>query len=100
MALRSLTHGCCENKYLSACNQFIALAQCIQSHVVNFWIVTNRRRIDCRAALRAKRLWPNNPAFRRLPIFRRFARQKHERPWAGAVGGARYLALSIRDGDV
>src|SRR4029453_587432 len=71
-------------KYLPARHYFAALAQHAEPDLVDFWIITNRGRIDCRAALRAKCLRADHSAVGSLAVFRRLARQKYERTWPRA----------------
>src|SRR6266571_417711 len=42
------------NKYLPAWHQFISLAQRSNAHVVGFWLIASRCRIDRRPAVRAE----------------------------------------------
>src|SRR5262245_17079853 len=69
------------NKYLSAWHQFISLAQRSKPHVVRFWLIASRCRIDRRPAVRAESLQTDVSTIGGLSIFRRFAGQEHERSW-------------------
>src|SRR5207247_10309961 len=69
------------NKYLPAWHQFISLAKHSKAHVVGFWLIASRCRIDRRPAMRAESLQANVSTIGGLSIFRRLARQKHERAW-------------------
>jgi hypothetical protein len=69
------------NKYLPAWHQFISLAKRSKAHVVGFWLVASRCRIDRRPAVRAEGLQTDVSTFGGLSIFRRFAGRKHERAW-------------------
>jgi hypothetical protein len=69
------------NKYLPAWHQFISLAKRSKAHVVGFWLIASRCRIDRRPAVRAEGLQTDVSTFGGLSIFRRFAGQKHERAW-------------------
>jgi len=44
------------NKYLPTWHQFISLAKRSDAHVVGFWLIASRRRIDRRSAVRAESL--------------------------------------------
>src|SRR5207253_2185364 len=69
------------NKYLPAWHQFISLAKRSEAHVVRFWLIISRCRIDRRSAARAESLQTDVSTIGGLSIFRRFAGQKHERAW-------------------
>jgi hypothetical protein len=69
------------NKYLPAWYQFISLAQRSNPHVVGFWLIANRCRIERRAAVRAETLQADVSAIGGLSIFCRFAGEEHERAW-------------------
>src|SRR5260370_16592849 len=69
------------NKYLPAWHQFISLAQRSKPHVVGFWLIASRCRIDRRPAVRAESLQTDVSTIGGLSIFRRFAGQEHERAW-------------------
>ena len=69
------------NKYLPAWHQFIALAQRSKPHVVGFWLIASRCRINRRPAVRAESLQTDVSTIGGLSIFRRFAGQEHERAW-------------------
>src|SRR5262245_42145135 len=69
------------NKYLPAWHQFISLAQRSKPHIVGFWLIINRGRIERRPALGAKTLHTDVSAIGGLSIFCRFAGQEHERAW-------------------
>ena len=58
------------------------MAQRSKSHIVGFWPIVNRCRIERRPAMRAETLHTNVSAIGGLSIFCRFARQEHERAWA------------------
>jgi hypothetical protein len=70
------------NKYLPARHQFISLAQRSKPHIVGFWLIINRGRIERRPALGAETLQTDISAIGDLSIFCRFTGQKHERAWA------------------
>jgi hypothetical protein len=70
------------NKYLPARHQFISLAQRSKPHIVSFWLIVNRSRIERRPALGAETLQTDVSAIGDLSIFCRFTGQKHERAWA------------------
>ena len=69
------------NKYLPAWHQFISLAKRSKAHVVGFWLIASRCRIDRRPAARTESLQTDVSTIGGLSIFRRFAGQKHERAW-------------------
>ena len=69
------------NKYLPAWHQFISLAKCSKAHVVGFWLIASRCRIDRRSAVRAESLHTDVSAISGLSVFRRFTGKKRERPW-------------------
>lgn len=69
------------NKYLPAWHQFTSLAQRSKPHVVGFWLIASRCRIDRRPAVRAESLQTDVSTIGGLSIFRRFAGQEHERSW-------------------
>ena len=71
------------NKYLPAWHQFISLAKRSKPHVVGFWLIASRCGIDRRPAVRAESLHTDVSTIGGLSIFRRFARQKHERSRIG-----------------
>src|SRR5260370_23025768 len=50
-------------------------------HVVGFWLIPSRCRIDRRPAVRAESLQTDVSTIGGLSIFRRFAGQEHERAW-------------------
>jgi hypothetical protein len=69
------------NKYLPAWHQFISLAQGSKPHIVGFWLIINRGRIECRPALRAETLQTDVSAIGDLSVFCRLTGQKHECAW-------------------
>src|SRR5262245_11479580 len=69
------------NKYLPAWHQFVSLAKRSKAHVVGFWLIASRCRIDRRPAVRTESLQTDVSTIGGLSIFRRFAGQKHERAW-------------------
>jgi hypothetical protein len=69
------------NKYLPPRQQFISLPYHSKPHVVGFWLIASRCRINRRPALRAESLQTDGSTFGGLSIFRRLAGQKHERAW-------------------
>jgi len=60
------------NKYLPARRQFISLAQRSKPHIVGFWLIINRGRIERRPALGAETLHTDVSAIGDLSIFCRF----------------------------
>src|SRR5262245_38053370 len=70
------------NKYLPPWRQFISLAHRSKPHVVGFWPIVNRCRIERRPAMRAETLHTNVSTVGGLSIFCRFAGQEYERAWA------------------
>src|SRR6266571_7796885 len=58
-----------------------SLAQRSKPHVVGFWLIASRCRIDRRPAVRAESLQTDVSTIGGLSIFRWFAGQKHERAW-------------------
>jgi hypothetical protein len=70
------------NKYLPARHQFIPLAQRSKPHIVGFWLIINRGRIERRPALGTETLQTDVSAIGDLSIFCRFTGLKHERAWA------------------
>ena len=69
------------NKYLPTWHQFISLPQRSNPHVVGFWLIANRCRIERCPAARAEALRTDVSAIGGLSVFRRLAGQKHERAW-------------------
>src|SRR5262249_5210331 len=69
------------NKYLPAWDQFISLAQQSNPYVIVFWLIAIRCRIERRPTSRAEALRTDVSAVGSLSVFRRFARQEHERAW-------------------
>src|SRR6516165_2862281 len=69
------------NKYLPAWHQFISLAQRSKPHVVGFWLIASRCRVDRRPAVRAESLQTDVSTIGGLSILGRFAGQEHERSW-------------------
>ena len=68
-------------KYLPAWDQFISLTQRSNAHVVGFWLIASRCRIDRRPAVRTESLQTDVSTIGGLSILRWFAGQKHERAW-------------------
>src|SRR5260370_31846212 len=67
------------NKYLPAWHQFISLAQRSKPHVVGFWLIASRCRIDRRPAVRAESLQTDVSTIGGLSIFPRFSGHEHQR---------------------
>ena len=59
----------------------ISLAQRSKPHIVGFWLIVNRCRIERRPAMRAETLQTDVSAIGSLSIFCRFAGQEHEGTW-------------------
>jgi hypothetical protein len=80
--LRSLTHRRFERTNICprGTNSF-RWRSAPKAHVVGFWLIASRSRIDRRLAARTESLQTDVSTIGGLSIFRRFARQKHERAW-------------------